>query len=38
LNPAFDITPPELVTGIITDRGVGKPPYEESLRSITGTV
>jgi methylthioribose-1-phosphate isomerase len=33
-NPAFDITPPELVTGIITDRGVGKPPYEKSLRSI----
>ncbi len=33
LNPAFDITPPELVTGIITDRGVASQPLEESLRS-----
>jgi methylthioribose-1-phosphate isomerase len=31
LNPAFDITPPELITGIVTDRGVAKAPYEESL-------
>ena len=26
-NPAFDVTPAELVTGIITDRGIVKPPY-----------
>lgn len=32
LNPAFDITPPELVTGIITERGVLAPPLEETLR------
>ena len=32
-NPAFDVTPPELVTAIITERGVLRPPYEESLRS-----
>ncbi len=32
LNPAFDITPPELVTGIITERGVLVQPLEESLR------
>jgi methylthioribose-1-phosphate isomerase len=26
-NPAFDITPAELITAIITDRGVARPPY-----------
>jgi methylthioribose-1-phosphate isomerase len=26
-NPAFDVTPAELVTGIITDRGLISPPY-----------
>jgi len=30
--PAFDITPAELVTAIITDKGVARPPYPESLR------
>jgi methylthioribose-1-phosphate isomerase len=33
-NPAFDITPYNLVTAIITDRGVVWPPYEENLRKI----
>jgi methylthioribose-1-phosphate isomerase len=33
-NPAFDITPPELITGIITEKGVLHPPYEESIRRI----
>ena len=32
-NPAFDVTPHELVTGIITERGILGPPYERSLRS-----
>jgi methylthioribose-1-phosphate isomerase len=27
-NPAFDMTPPELISGIITERGVLKPPFE----------
>jgi methylthioribose-1-phosphate isomerase len=36
LNPAFDITPPELVTGIITDRGVVGQPMDENLRSKFG--
>ncbi|MET0621863.1 MAG: S-methyl-5-thioribose-1-phosphate isomerase, partial [Pyrinomonadaceae bacterium] len=31
-NPAFDVTPGELVAAIITDRGVARPPYTESLR------
>jgi len=35
LNPAFDVTPPELVTGIVTDRGVAGPPLGESLRSLS---
>src|SRR5216683_529428 len=34
LNPAFDITPPELVTGIVTDRGVVKQPLAENIRAL----
>jgi len=30
-NPAFDVTPARYVTAIITERGVHRPPYEESL-------
>src|SRR5690606_482858 len=30
--PAFDVTPAELVTAIITDRGVLRPPYNDSIR------
>ncbi len=30
-NPAFDVTPPELITGIITEKGILRPPYEESI-------
>jgi methylthioribose-1-phosphate isomerase len=33
-NPAFDVTPAELVTAIITERGVACPPYGESLRAL----
>ena len=36
LNPAFDVTPPELVTGIVTDRGVAGPPFVDSLGSLSG--
>src|SRR2546423_116537 len=35
LNPAFDVTPPELVTSIVTDRGMAGPPFVESLRSLS---
>ncbi len=31
-NPAFDITPPDLVEGIITEKGIAKKPFEETLR------
>jgi len=33
-NPAFDVTPAELVTAIITERGVARPPYTESLAAL----
>ncbi|MGC9071706.1 MAG: S-methyl-5-thioribose-1-phosphate isomerase [Acidilobus sp.] len=35
-NPAFDVTPPELVSGIITERGVARRPYTRSLRETLG--
>jgi len=35
-NPAFDVTPARYVTAIITERGVARPPYEQSLRSLGG--
>jgi methylthioribose-1-phosphate isomerase len=30
-HPAFDVTPARLVTAMVTERGVLRPPYEESL-------
>jgi methylthioribose-1-phosphate isomerase len=33
-NPAFDVTPHQYVTAIITERGVARPPYQESLRRL----
>src|ERR1017187_6379201 len=33
-NPAFDVTPHRYVTAIITERGVARAPYTESLRAI----
>ena len=33
-NPAFDVTPNELITAIITDRGVAEAPFEASLRKL----
>ncbi len=35
-NPAFDVTPHRYVSAIITERGVARAPYEESLRSLVG--
>ena len=34
INPAFDMTPPELISGIITEKGVAKPPFEESIKKL----
>jgi methylthioribose-1-phosphate isomerase len=33
-NPAFDVTPAELVTGIITERGIVKPVTEEHIQAV----
>ncbi|MBR1657618.1 MAG: S-methyl-5-thioribose-1-phosphate isomerase [Synergistaceae bacterium] len=33
-NPAFDVTEHELITGIVTEFGIARPPYTESLRKI----
>ncbi|MGH9897382.1 MAG: S-methyl-5-thioribose-1-phosphate isomerase [Pyrinomonadaceae bacterium] len=33
-NPAFDVTPSELITAIITDRGVARAPFIESLKQL----
>ena len=35
-NPAFDVTPNQYVTAIITERGVAKAPYGESLKKLEG--
>jgi methylthioribose-1-phosphate isomerase len=35
-NPAFDMTPPELITGIITQNGLFRPPFKENLKSLLG--
>jgi len=34
INPAFDMTPPELISGIITEKGVAKPPFQESIKEL----
>jgi methylthioribose-1-phosphate isomerase len=33
-NPAFDITPNRYVTAIITERGIARPPYTQSLSTL----
>ena len=33
-NPAFDVTPHNLVTAIITENGIARPPYRESLARL----
>lgn len=33
-NPAFDVTDHDLITGIITEYGIARPPYRESLQKI----
>jgi len=36
-NPAFDVTPHELISGFITDRGIIKPPYVHNLKIVFGS-
>ena len=33
-NPAFDVTPAKYVTAIVTERGIARPPYAESLAQL----
>jgi len=33
-NPAFDVTPHELIDAIVTDRGICRAPYTESLKAL----
>ena len=33
INPAFDVTPHELITGIITEKGILKPDYKNSIKN-----
>ncbi len=35
-NPSFDMTPAELVSAIITEKGIIKPPFKENIRKIYG--
>ena len=34
INPAFDMTPPELISGIITEKGVATAPFDESISKL----
>ena len=34
MNPAFDVTPNELITAFITDKGIIKPPFEENMKIL----
>ena len=36
INPGFDVTPNELITGIITEVGILKPNYNESIKKAFG--
>jgi len=33
-NPAFDVTPGRYVTGIITEKGIVKPPYSKAIKKL----
>src|SRR5271157_5117983 len=37
-NPAFDVTPAKYVAAIITERGIARAPYEESLQELASRV
>ena len=36
-NPAFDVTPAKYVTAIVTERGLARAPYEQSLKALAMT-
>ncbi len=36
-NPAFDVTPAELITALVTERGIAAPPTRESVLALLAT-
>ena len=36
-NPAFDVTPARYITAIVCERGIARPPYEESLKRMAAS-
>ncbi len=36
-NPAFDVTPNRLITAIVTENGIARPPYDVNLPKFVGT-
>jgi methylthioribose-1-phosphate isomerase len=36
-NPAFDVTPSKYVTAIVTEHGIARPPYGQSLAALKQT-
>ena len=36
-HPAFDVTPHDLISAIITEQGIVEPPFEKELRRIMQT-
>jgi methylthioribose-1-phosphate isomerase len=37
-NPAFDVTPAQYIAGIITERGIARPPFAESLAHMVASI
>ena len=35
-SPAFDVTPARYIHGIITEKGIARPPYKDSLKKLAG--
>jgi len=35
-NPAFDVTPARYIAAIVTEKGVARPPYQDSLAALAG--
>ena len=33
-NPAFDVTDHDLIAGIVTEKGICRPPYTKSLKAL----
>ena len=36
-NPAFDVTPGDLITEIVTERGILRPPFSAELKAALGS-